>query len=195
MRSCAVALKRSNAFLANYFSVEDRGGTLFTEFVAGILQTIVTISVFANYPLFVSSVAEEDHSSSFEGSLLMSLIFTILSSTYANAPVIFTPQMSQVFEIQTLLNIGFSFKEVLGVLFTSGVLYFLIVVSGVIKLLLTSLSKPFWYNIVLTIELFLCLLGLIAMEVLVQSDSGEFHLGQPSPIFRVSVIGLFLLVF
>ena len=120
------------ALLNKFFKIEEYQSTIKKEVIGGMV-TFLTMSyiIFVN-PAILSATGM-DKGALMTVTCLSTAIGTLIAGFWANAPFALAPGMglNTFFTYSLVLGKGFSWQEALGVVFLSGVFYFLLTLGGI----------------------------------------------------------------
>ncbi|WP_317930072.1 NCS2 family permease [Halioxenophilus sp. WMMB6] len=144
-----------------FFKISQRGSSLRQEFIAA-LTTFATMSyVLAVHPSVLAD-AGMDRATMITCTALAAGIFSILMGVMANLPIAQAPGMGSnaLFAYTIILVMGVPWQAALGLTFWSGVIFFLMTVTGVRRLLLEAFPNDLKTALTVGIGLFLMFIGL-----------------------------------
>lgn len=126
----------------------------------------------------------------FIATALASAIMTLIMGLYADLPIALAPGMglNAFFTYTLCLNKGIPWQGALGLVFYSGILFFLITVLGLRKKIIAILPQAIRIGLTIGIGLFITLIGLKNAEVVVANPATLIGLGN---IFSAKVLAVF----
>lgn len=158
--------------LDSYFHITERGSNVRTEFKAGLLVFLSMAYIIAVNPSMMAE-AGMDEAVCYTATILMSIIATLLMALYAKFPVALAPTMgvNAFFVYTVVLTMGYQWDEALLAVFLSGVVFFLLAVSGVRKRVLDQIPNEFRHGITAGIGCFIVFIGLQNAGIIVDSTT------------------------
>jgi adenine/guanine/hypoxanthine permease len=184
-------------WLEKTFHLSKRNTNVKTEFIAG-LTTFMTMS----YIIFVNPAILHDagipKEAALAATIYSSVIATVLFALWANMPVAVAPGMglNAFFTYTVVLGQGLSWQTALGAVFISGVVFFILTISGVRKKLVDGVPEVLRSAIGVGIGLFIAFIGLKNAGIIVSSKATFVELGkmtQPGPV--LAIVGLIIAAF
>lgn len=147
--------------LDRFFKISERGSSFKTEFIAA-LTTFATMSyVLAVHPSILAD-AGMDRATMITCTALVAGIFSIVMGLLANLPIAQAPGMGSnaLFSYTIILTMGVPWEAALGLTFWSGVVFFILTVTGLRKMLLDAFPDDIKMALTVGIGLFLMFIGL-----------------------------------
>lgn len=166
------------------------GGNIRTEFLAGITTFVAMSYILVVNPLILSQTGMNSEAV-FIATALASAIMTLVMGLYANLPIALAPGMglNAFFTYTLCLNKGIPWQGALGIVFYSGILFFLITILGLRKKIISLLPKSVRIGLTTGIGLFITLIGLKNAQIIVANPATLISLGN---IFSAKVLVIFL---
>lgn len=184
------------ASLDNYFQLTKNGTNIRTEALAG-LTTFLTMAyiIFVNPSILAK--AGMDQGAVFVATCVAAAVCSIVMGLYANYPIALAPGMglNAFFAFTVVLTYKYSWQQALGAVFLSGVLFFLLSVTGLREYIINQIPRNLKYAIGAGVGLFL---GIIALEnagIIVDHPATLVtlgHLNVPAPL--LCLFGFILIV-
>ena len=183
--------------LDRFFEISGRGSTISTEVKGGVLIFLSMVYIIAvNTGMMVAAGMEE--SACYTATIVMAIIGTLLMALYAKFPVAQAPLMGvNAFFAYTIAGtMGFSWQEALVAVLISGVIFFVIAITGVRKRVLDQIPASLRFGITAGIGCFIVFIGLQNAGLIVDSTTlvglGDFS--DPAVIlaFFCIILTLFL---
>ncbi len=164
-----------------FFRVTERGSTIRTE-IKGALLIFFSMSYIMIVNPIMMADAGMDQSAAFTATVIISIFGCILMGLYANFPVAQAPAMgiNAFFVYTVVLMMGYTWAEALAGVFLSGIVFFLITVSGVRQKVLDTIPPGFRYGVAAGIGCFIAFIGLSNAGVIVSNPSTLVSLGDLS---------------
>lgn len=166
------------------------GGNIRNEFLAGITTFVAMSYILVVNPLILSQ-AGMNSEAVFIATALASAIMTLVMGLYANLPIALAPGMglNAFFTYTLCLAKGIPWQGALGIVFYSGILFFLITILGFRKKIISLLPKSVRIGLTTGIGLFITLIGLKNAQIIVANPATLISLGN---IFSAKVLVIFL---
>lgn len=181
-------------FLDKLFNYSERGSSIKTEVMGGI-TTFLTMAyiVFVNPAILAD--AGMDKSALITVTILATAIGTLIFAFLGNAPFALAPGMglNAFFTYSLVLGQGVSWQQALGVVFISGMVFFILAVTGVRKYIADAIPRELSIASAAGIGLFLSFVGLKSMGVIVADESTIVSLGEFTPTVLIALFGLVLM--
>ena len=149
-------------FIKNYFKLEERGTNLSTELVAG-LTTFLAMAYILPVNSFMLVKTGIPLGGVFLATALAAAIASIVMGLLANLPVALAPGMGlNAFFTFTLVNFGagLSWQAALAAVFVSGVLFFIISITGLRKVVINAIPAGLKFAVGAGIGFFITFIGL-----------------------------------
>lgn len=185
---------KKRSFLDNIFKYTDRQSDIKMEVIGGV-TTFLTMAyiIFVN-PAILSD-AGMDKNALITVTILASAIGTFLSGLLGNAPFALAPGMglNAFFTYSLVIGEGISWQQALGVVFISGMIFFILAVSGVRKYIASAIPKELSIASAAGIGLFLSFVGLQSMGLIVSDETTIVSIGEFTPTVLISLLGLMLM--
>ena len=183
-------------FLDRYFGLTANGTNVKTEALAG-LTTFLTMAyiIFVNPSILAK--AGMDQGAVFVATCIAAAVCSIVMGLYANYPIALAPGMglNAFFAFTVVLTYKYTWQQALGAVFLSGVLFFLLSVTGLREYIINQIPRNLKYAIGAGVGLFL---GIIALEnagIIVDHPATLVTLGNlnvPAPL--LCLLGFILIV-
>ncbi len=159
-----------------------------TEIISGI-TTFLTMAyiIFVNPDIL--SAAGMDRASLIVVTCLVTGIITVATGLITNSPIAMAPGMglNAFFAFSLVLNDGIPWQQALGIVFVSGLVFFLLSIAGLRKKLLKAIPSELLNSIAVGIGVFIAFMGLQNLGIIVKSDA---TLVSPGKITGSVIIGL-----
>jgi len=174
--------------LKEYFQFEKRNTNVKTEVVAG-LTTFLTMAyiIFVN-PSILSATGMDK-----EGLIAVTCIITatatILTGIVAKAPIAMAPGMGlNTFFVVLVASGKMNWQTALGAVFLSGVIFFLLTLTGLRKKVIEAIPPSLVSAIAVGIGLFITFVGLKSLGIIIKD---EVTFVTDAPLSLTILIGLF----
>ncbi len=170
-----------NAFvraLDRFFQFSARGSSFRTEVLAG-LTTFSTFSYILVVNPLIMRNAGMDYGALITMTALVAAIFTVIMGLRTNYPLAMAPGMggNAYIAIQVCLGMHVPWQAAIGLIFYSGVLFFIISVTGIRQKIIESFPPSFKKIISVGIGFFIALIGLKQAGILVANPKTMVSLG------------------
>lgn len=164
--------------LNDFFRLEERQTTVKTEFLAA-LTTFMTVSYIILVNPIILSEAGIPKEAALAGTIFAIVITTLLMGLWANLPIVIGPGMglNAFFTYTVVLGQGLSWETALGAVFISGLVFFLLSITGISSKVVAAIPKTLKASITAGIGLFVAFIGLKNGGIIVPDDSTYIALG------------------
>lgn len=186
--------RRAADTLDRVFGFKALGSNVRTEVLAG-LTTFSTLSYILIVNPMIMAVSGMDHGALITATAVVGAIFTIVMGLWTNYPLAMAPGMgiNAVLAIQVCKGMGVPWPAALGLVFYSGVIFFIVSVTGLRKAVIDSFPEFYKKVISAGIGLFIAFLGLRQGGLLVSSPETFVGLGDfTSPLVILAFLGIIL---
>jgi AGZA family xanthine/uracil permease-like MFS transporter len=180
-------------WLEKLFKLSERQTNVKTEVLAG-LTTFMTVS----YIIIVNPLILSDAGIPKEAALAATIYAIVFSSLlmglWANFPVVTGPGMglNAFFTYSVVLGQGLSWQTALGAVFISGIVFFLLTVTGIREKIVEAIPSGLKASIAVGIGLFVAFIGLKNAGIVVANESTYVGLG--NVVSKGPLLALFGLV-
>lgn len=167
-----------------------------TEVLAGF-TTFLTMSyiIFVN-PMIISQ-AGIDIGAAFVATCLAAAFGTLLMGLYANYPIALAPGMgiNAYFTYGVVLGLGVSWQTGLGIVFYSGLLFFIICLFRTRQWIINAIPESLKSAIAAGIGLFLLIIGLENAHIIIDHPKTLVTFGDvTSPTVFLAILGFFIII-
>lgn len=180
--------------LDKFFQIKQRGSTKKIEFVAG-LTTFLTMAyiIFVN-PAILAETGM-DKGALIAVTCIVTAAATILMGVWPKVPIAMAPGMGMnaFFAYTLVLSNKISWQTALGIVFLSGLLFFILTLLGVREKVIHAIPKSLVIAISVGIGLFLTFIGLQNMGLIVDNPATLVGLGTFTPGVLIGLAGLLLI--
>jgi AGZA family xanthine/uracil permease-like MFS transporter len=170
------------------FKLKENGSNVKTEMIGG-LTTFLTMAyiIFVN-PLILSE-AGMDKPALITATCLAAALGTLLVALWANVPFAMAPGMglNAFFTYTLVMGQGLDWQTALGVVFVSGVAFFVLTVAGIREKVVNAIPLSLRISTAAGIGLFITFIGLKNMGLIVDNPATLISIG---PMTRPVLIGL-----
>ena len=185
-----------NGFLDRYFGLTANGTSVRTEALAG-LTTFLTMAyiIFVNPSILAK--AGMDQGAVFVATCIAAAVCSIVMGLYANYPLALAPGMglNAFFAFTVVLTYKYSWQQALAAVFLSGVLFFILSVTGLREYIINTIPRNLKYAIGAGVGLFLGIIALENAQIIVAHPATLVtlgHLNVPAPL--LCLLGFILIV-
>ncbi len=179
-----------------YFQLKEKQTNVRIELVAG-LTTFLTMAyiIFVNPDIL--SVTGMDRNALIAVTCLVTAIATIIVGVFAKAPIAMAPGMglNAFFTYSLVLGRGIRWETALGVVFLSGLFFFLLTLLGLRKKLVEAIPASLISAISVGIGLFITFIGLVKLGVIVNNEATLVSAGELTPTVLIGLAGLIVMLF
>ncbi|MGE3362713.1 MAG: NCS2 family permease, partial [Rhizobiaceae bacterium] len=177
------------------FKLSEHGTSVRTEVLAG-LTTFLTMSyiIFVNPEIL--STTGMDRGSVFVATCLAAALGSAVMALVANWPIGMAPGMglNAFFAFTVVAALGFTWQQALGAVFISGVIFFLLTVTGVRSWLVAGIPHSLRSAIAAGIGLFLAIIALKNAGIVVDNPATLIGLGSlHNTGTLLSILGFFII--
>ncbi|RXY99673.1 NCS2 family permease [Fictibacillus sp. S7] len=165
--------------LNRFFKLEERKTTIRTEILAGI-TTFLTMSyiIFVNPSILADAGIPKE--AALAATIYGSVFCTLLMALWANFPVAVAPGMglNAFFTYTVVLGAGLSWQTALGAVFISGLVFFILTITGVRQRIVDGVPPLLKSSISVGIGLFIAFIGLKNAGIVVANKDTFVSLGK-----------------
>lgn len=181
--------------LERLFKLGEHNTTVRTEVIAG-LTTFLTMSyiIFVN-PDILSSTGM-DRNAVFVATCLAAALGSLVMGLVANWPIGMAPGMglNAFFAFTVVAAMGFTWQQALGAVFISGVIFFILTITGVRSWLIAGIPQSLRAAIAAGIGLFLGIIALKNAGIVVDNPATLIGLGNMhQPGVLLAILGFFII--
>lgn len=181
------------------FRLSDHGTTVRRELVAGLTTFLAMAYILFVNPQVLGETGM-DRDAIFAATALASALGTLIMAVWARYPVALAPGLglNAFFAFTVVLGMGIPWQTALAGTLISGVLFFLLAVTGVRESIINAIPTPLKLATGAGIGLFITFIGLRNAEIIVPSEGTTVQLGELSrpetllAVFGVVATALFL---
>ena len=150
------------AWLERYFGLKAQGTDVHTEFIAGVTTFLTMVYIVFVNPIILGK-AGMDPGAVFVATCLAAAVSTFVMAFYANYPIALAPGMglNAFFAFTVVLTYKYTWQQGLAAVFCSGVLFFIISVSGLRQYVIDAIPQNLKLAVSAGVGL---LLAIIALE-------------------------------
>jgi len=166
--------------LDSFFHITERGSDIKTEVKGGVITFLAMFYILAVNPSILSAAAGVDlFQQLVTATALAAFVSCILMGIYAKFPVALAPGMGiNAFVAYTIvLTMGFTYYQALLIVLISGILFFILTVTGVRSKILTSIPLIMRLSITAGIGFFIVVVGLFNAGIIQHGNGSALQLG------------------
>jgi len=179
-----------------FFGLKAKGTDVKREFLAG-LTTFLTMAyiIFVN-PAILGETGM-DREALVVVTCLVSAVSTIMVGLVGKAPIAMAPGMglNAFFAYSLVLAGKVNWQTALGIVFLSGLFFFLLTILGLRKKLVEAIPASLISAISVGIGLFITFIGLVKLGVVVANEQTLVSAGKLTPTVLIGLAGLLVMVF
>ncbi|MHC6178684.1 NCS2 family permease [Clostridium sp. JNZ X4-2] len=205
---------KKESFLESFFKLKENNTNVKTEIIAGI-TTFITMAyiIFVNPSVLriagmnsanvVGDAASKFNvgsdpvvSAVFVATCLAAAIGTFIMGFYANLPFAQAPGMglNAFFTYTVCLTLGFTWRQALAAVLTSGILFIIITVTSIREKIVDAIPQNLKYAMSAGVGLFIALIGLKSGGIIVANKSTLVGFGNfASPGTLLTIIGVLII--
>ena len=190
----AVKEKGLTKFLDSFFKLKENKTTIRKEVIGG-LTTFITMA----YIIFVNpnilGAAGMDKGALITVTCLASFIGTMLAGLWVNVPFAMAPGMglNAFFTYTLVIGKGASWQQALGVVFFSGVIFFLLTLVGAREKIIDAIPVSLRLAVSTGIGLFITFIGLQGMGLIVDNPATLVGIGPMTKPVVLGLVGLIII--
>ena len=183
-------------FIKNFFKLEERGTKFSTEIVAGV-TTFLAMAYILPVNSFMLNSAGVPLGGVFFATAVAAAIATLVMGFLANLPVALAPGMglNAFFTYTLVFTYGLTWQASLAAVFVSGLLFFIISITGLRKMIINSIPAGLKFAVGAGIGFFITFIGLKNAGIIVSNPATYVGLGDFShPAVLLAIFGIILVV-
>lgn len=183
------------SFLETTFRLRENGTTVRTEALAGATTFLTMAYIVLVNPAILSTTGMPAAGVA-AATCLAAGIGCLLMGFLANYPIALAPGMglNAYFALTVVGAMGVPWQTALGLVFVSGVLFFLLTIAGVRQLIVSAIPRALFSAIAAGIGLFIAFIGLRGAGLVVANPATLVTLGDVhSPTVLLALLGLAIL--
>lgn len=184
----------TNTLLEKVFKIEERKSSVKTEVIGGVTTFLAMAYIIFVNPAILS-LAGMDKGALITVTCLATAIGTFLAAFIGNVPIAMAPGMglNAFFTFTLVMGKGVPWQDALGVVFISGVFFFILAASGLREKLASAIPTPITIASTAGIGLFIAFIGLKNMGIIVADPATLVALGKFDLPVTLSILGLVLM--
>ncbi len=172
-----------------YFGLKQQGTDIRTEFIAGVTTFLTMVYIVFVNPIILGK-AGMDTGAVFVATCIAAAASTFVMALYANYPIALAPGMglNAFFAFTVVLSYKYTWQQGLAAVFCSGVLFFIVSVSGLRQYVIDSIPQNLKLAVSAGVGLFLAIISLEESQVIVAHPATLVTLGdltKPVPVLML----------
>ena len=182
-------------WLDNYFGLKEQGTDVRTEFIAGLTTFLTMVYIVFVNPAILSK-AGMDTGAVFVATCIAAAASTLVMALYANYPIALAPGMglNAFFAFTVVLTYKYTWQQGLAAVFCSGVIFFVISVTGLRQYVIDSIPHNLKLAVSAGVGLFLGIIALEEAHVVVAHPATLVTLGDlRNPVAILMLLGFVLI--
>ncbi|MFI3328926.1 MAG: NCS2 family permease [bacterium] len=183
--------------ILKFFKVEERGSTLSKEVIGGLTTFLAMAYILGVNPSILASEGTGmDFGAAFTATAIAAIFGTLVMGLLANLPIALAPGMglNAFFTYTVVFGLGYSWQQALIGVLISGILFFLLSITGVRKKVINAIPKDLKLAVGAGIGLFIAYVGLQGAGIIVTSATISGLGDLTSPEVLLAVAGLLITV-
>lgn len=183
-------------FIKSYFKLEERGSKISTELLGG-LTTFLAMAYILPVNTFMLAKTGIPLGGVFFATALAAAIASIIMGLLANLPVALAPGMglNAFFTFTLVFVIGLSWQAALAAVLVSGILFFIISITGLRKIVINSIPAGLKFAVGAGIGFFITFIGLKNAGIVVGDAATLVKIGNfAHPAVLLGLFGIILVV-
>ncbi len=183
------------SFLDRTFQLRERGTSVQTEVLAGA-TTFLTMAYIVLVNPSILGAAGMPAAGVAAATCLAAGVGCLLMGFLANYPIALAPGMglNAYFAFTVVQGMGVPWQTALGLVFISGVLFFLLTLAGVRQLIVSAIPRALFSAIAAGIGLFIAFIGLRGAGLVADNPATLVTLGDiKAPTVQLALLGLAIL--
>lgn len=181
-----------NGILEKVFKISERGSNVKSEIIAGFTSFLAMSYIIIVNPMILSD-AGIPHEAALAATIYASVFCTLLFALWVNYPVAVAPGMglNAFFTYTVVIGEGLSWQTALGAVFISGLVFFILTVTGIRAKIVEGVPIPLKSAIGVGIGLFIAFIGFQNAGLVVSNESTVVGLGdvtKAGPL--IAIIGI-----
>jgi AGZA family xanthine/uracil permease-like MFS transporter len=183
-------------FIKSYFKLEERGSTFSRELIGG-LTTFLAMAYILPVNSFMLAKTGIPLGGVFFATALAAAIASIVMGILANLPVALAPGMglNAFFTFTLVFVIGLTWQAALAAVFVSGILFFIISVTGLRKIVINAIPAGLKFAVGAGIGFFITFIGLKNAGIVVADGATLVAIGNLAhPAVLLGLFGIVLVV-
>ena len=184
-------ISKKRGLLDSFFGLSESGTSVKQEFVGG-LTTFLTMAYIIFVNPSILGATGMDKGALITVTCLASFIGTLLAALWANVPFALAPGMglNAFFTYTLVMGRGVSWETALGVVFLSGIFFFVMALAGVREKIAAAIPTSLRTSVTVGIGLFITFIGLQGLGFIVDNPATLVGIGKFTTPLVLGIIGL-----
>ncbi len=186
---------RTESGLESYFGLRQQGTDVRTELIAGVTTFLTMVYIVFVNPAILGK-AGMDPGAVFVATCIAAAASTLVMGLYANYPIALAPGMglNAFFAFTVVLTYKYTWQQALAAVFCSGVLFFIISVTGLRRYVIEAIPNNLKLAVSAGVGLFLAIIALEEAKVVVAHPATLVTLGDlKNPAAALMLLGFVLI--
>lgn len=182
--------------IKKFFKIEERGTTVRTEIIGGIVTFLAMAYILAVNPGILGETGMPS-GGVFIATAISSAVATLIMGLYANYPIALAPGMgiNALFAYTVVLTLGYTWQEALAATFISGIIFLIISFTPLRRSIINAVPASLKKAIGAGIGFFIAFIGLKNAGIIVSSPATFVTLGNFSnPSVLLATFGILLVL-
>ncbi|MFA6600138.1 MAG: NCS2 family permease [Candidatus Omnitrophota bacterium] len=182
-------------WLKRFFEFEKRQTNFHTEIIAGTTTFLAMAYIIFVNPSILAA-AGMDKTAQVTATCLATAVATILTAFVAKAPIAMAPGMglNAFFAYTLVMHDKIRWETALGVVFLSGLFFFLLTVFGIRRKLVEAIPHSLIAAMSVGIGLFITLIGLVNLGLIVKSEETLIAAGHLHATVLIGLAGFLVMI-
>lgn len=165
-------------FLDRHFELTKNGTNVQTEAIAGLTTFLTMVYIVFVNPAILAN-AGMDKGAVFVATCVAAAVCSMVMGLYANYPIALAPGMglNAFFAFTVVLSYKYSWQQALAAVFCSGVLFFILSVTGLREYIINTIPRNLKFAIGAGVGLFLAIIALENAKIVVDNPATLVGLG------------------
>ncbi len=178
-----------------FFHLKDRQTTVKKEVIGGITTFLTMAYIIFLHPNMLAETGM-DKEALITVTCLVSFLGTLIVAIWANVPFALAPGLglNSFFTYSIVLGMGVEWQTALGVVFISGVLFFLLTILGFREKIADAIPEALRLAVPAGIGLLITFIGLQNLGLITPSEVTLVKLGETSPSVLLGLAGFVLII-
>lgn len=181
--------------LDRLFKLQERKTTAGTETIAGLTTFLAMAYIIFVNPA-VLAAAGMDKTALITVTCLGTALATLATGLFANAPIAMAPGMglNAFFAYSLVLTDKVSWPEALGIVFLSGLFFFLLTAVGIRQKIVEAIPRPLISAVSVGIGFFITFIGLVNLGIIHKNEATLVSAAPITPSVLIGLAGFFVML-
>lgn len=182
--------------LEKFFKLRERNTAVGTEAIAGITTFLAMAYIIFVNPAILAA-AGMDKTALITVTCLGTALATLATGIFANAPIAMAPGMglNAFFAYSLVLTDKVTWPEALGIVFLSGLFFFLLTAVGIRQKIVEAIPRPLISAVSVGIGFFITFIGLVNLGIIHKNDATLVSAAPVTPTVLIGLAGFFAMIF